>query len=246
MATTIGPGITVGAGVAVTPEPASVVTTGLMLSLDAGDPASYPGSGTTWTDTVSSIPFTLQSGAPGGVTYSSDDGGYLEFVTGSDQWASSSTSLASLSTWTVEAWHYPSGSYTGSNPCLVTETYVGGDINYTLGYPNGAPNFQAGFWNGSWQTTPSGYTLSPYDAWYQIVGTYDGTTIKLYVNNTLINQTAYTFTPTSSGAGIRLMNRWDNADYWGGRLSIVRIYDDALTAEQVTQNYNADRSRFGL
>ena len=48
------------------------------------------------------------------------------------------------------------------------------------------------------------------------------------------------------GAGIRLMNRWDSADYWGGRLGIVRIYDAALTAVQVTQNYNADRSRFGL
>jgi hypothetical protein len=55
MAITIGPGITVGAGVAVTPAPASIVTTGLVLSLDAGNPASYPGSGTTWTDTVSSI-----------------------------------------------------------------------------------------------------------------------------------------------------------------------------------------------
>jgi hypothetical protein len=145
----------------------------------------------------------------------------------------------------VEAWHYWTGVTSGSNPCLVTETYVGGDINYTLGYPSGSPNFQAGFWNGGWQTTPSGYTL-PFDAWCQIVGTYDGSTIKLYVNDVLINQTAYTFTPTSSGAGIRLMNRWDSADYWGGRLGIVRIYDDALTAEQVTQNYNANRSRFGL
>jgi len=241
MTITIGPGITVGAGVAVTSAPASIVTTGLVLSLDAGNPASYPGSGTTWTDTVSSIAFTLNNGP----AYSSNNGGYLEFVPGGDQWASSSTSLASLGTWTVEAWHYFTGVTSGSNPCLVTETYVGGDINYTLGYPNGAPNFQAGFWNGGWQTTPTGYTPAA-NAWYQIAGTYDGTTIKLYVNNALINQTAYTYTPASSGAGIRLMNRWDSADYWGGRLSIVRIYDDALTAEQVTQNYNADRSRFGL
>jgi hypothetical protein len=241
MAITFGPGIAIGAGVAVTPAPASIVTTGLVLSLDAGNPASYPGSGTTWTDTVSSIPFTLNNSP----AYSSNNGGYLEFVPASSQWADSVTSLSNLSTWTVEAWHYWTGVTTGSNPCLVTETYVGGSINYTLGYPSGAPNFQAGFWNGGWQVTPSGYTL-PSNAWCQIVGTYDGTDIKLYVNNSLINLTAYTFTPTSSGAGIRLMNRWDSADYWGGRLGIVRIYDDALTAEQVTQNYNADRSRFGL
>ena len=240
MSITIGPGITVGAGVSLT-SPSSIVTTGLVLSLDAGDPASYPGSGTTWTDTVNSIEFTLNNGP----TYSSNNGGYLEFVPAGDQWADSYTSLASLGTWTVEAWHYFTGVTTGSNPCLVTETFVGGALNYTLGYPTGTPNFQAGFFDGSWRVTPTGYTPAS-NAWYQIVGTYDGTTIKLYVNNALINQTAYTGTPTTGGAGIRLMSRWDSADYWGGRLSIVRIYDDSLTAEQVTQNYNADRSRFGL
>jgi hypothetical protein len=145
----------------------------------------------------------------------------------------------------VEAWHYFTGT-TGSNPCLVTETFVGGDLNYTLGYPTGAPNFQAGFFdNGGWQTTPTGYELTP-GAWYQIVGTYDGTTIKLYVNNALINQTAYTGTPASNGAGIRLMSRWDDAEFWGGRLSIVRIYDTALDLASVTQNYDAERARFGL
>ena len=241
MAITIGPGIAIGAGISLTSPPPSIVTTGLVLSLDAGNPASYPGSGTTWTDTVSSIPFTLNNSP----AYSSNNGGYLEFVPASSQWADSVTSLSNLSTWTVEAWHYWTGVATGGNPCLVTETYIGGAINYTLGYPSGAPNFQAGFWNGGWQVTPSGYTL-PSGAWCQIVGTYDGTDIKLYVNDTLINQTAYTFTPTSSGAGIRLMARWDSADYWGGRLGIVRIYDAALTAVQVTQNYHADRSRFGL
>jgi hypothetical protein len=241
MAITIGPGITLGAGVAVTPEPASVVTTGLVLSLDAGNPASYPGSGTTWTDTISSIPFTLNNSP----AYSSNNGGYLEFVPASSQWADSVTSLSNLSTWTVEAWHYFTGVTTGTQPCLLTETFVGGALNYTLGYPVVTSSFQAGFYNGGWQVTPTGYTPAS-NAWYQIAGTYDGTTIKLYVNDSLINQTAYTFTPTSSGAGIRLMNRWDSADYWGGRLGIVRIYDAALTAEQVTQNYDADRSRFGL
>ena len=62
MAITFGSGITIGAGVAVTPAPASIVTTGLVLSLDAGNPASYPGSGTTWTDTIGSMPFTLVNG----------------------------------------------------------------------------------------------------------------------------------------------------------------------------------------
>jgi hypothetical protein len=55
-------------------------------------------------------------------------------------------------------------------------------------------------------------------------------------------------TPPSSrgGNGIRLMGRWDNAEWWGGRLAVVRIYDNALDLTGVLQNYNAERSRFGL
>ena len=50
MAITIGPGIAIGAGVAVTPAPASIVTTGLVLHYDFSNPASYSGSGTSVTD----------------------------------------------------------------------------------------------------------------------------------------------------------------------------------------------------
>ena len=232
----IGPGIDIGDGSG--PGPSA----NLVLSLDAGNSASYPGSGTTWTDTIGSIPFSLLNG----VTYDSGDGGSLVFDTASNQSAVSSTSLSNLSTWTVEAWHYYDGTNNPSLlPCLVTETFVGGNINYTLGWPNGSPNFQAGFFNGAWQTTPTGYTLTPGD-WYQIVGTYDGSTIKLYVNNTLINQTSYTGTPTSSGAGIRLMERWDSNDYWGGKLAIVKIYDGDIGASGVTTSWNANKARFGL
>ena len=45
----IGPGIVVGAGITVTNTP-GVVSTGLIVSLDAGNPASYSGSGTVWAD----------------------------------------------------------------------------------------------------------------------------------------------------------------------------------------------------
>ena len=54
----------------------SVVTAGRILNLDAGNPASYPGSGNTWTDTVSSRAFTLFNSP----TYSSDNGGYLTLL----------------------------------------------------------------------------------------------------------------------------------------------------------------------
>jgi hypothetical protein len=239
MALTIDGGITFGGGIGVGPDILPPNYSSLVLNLDA---ATYSGTGP-WIDSVNGLSFTLNNSP----TYSAIvGGGSFDFVPASSQWADCSTSLASISTWSVDAWHYYEGTNTGSNPCLITETFVGGAINYTLGWPQaGPPNFQAGFFNGSWQVTPSGYTLTS-GAWYQIVGTYDGNTVKLYVNDTLINQQSYTGTPTTSGAGIRLMARWDSSEYWGGKLGIVRIYDEDIGAAGVTANWNANRARFGL
>jgi hypothetical protein len=198
-------------------------------------------SGSIWADSVNQLPFRLYNG----VTYDSDNGGSMVFVSTSSQYAASTTSLSNLSTWTVEAWHYYDGTNTGALPCIVTETFVGGVLNYTLGWPTGSPNLQAGFFNGNWQATPTGYTLAS-GSWYHLVGTYNGSAIRLYVNNTLINQTSYAYTPTSGGAGIRLMARWDSDDYWGGKLGLINIYEGAMTRAEIAKKWNANKTRFGL
>lgn len=232
----IYPGVTIPPGVTISSPPPSPPPAGLMLSLDAAGYTSGP-----WVDTVSGLSFTLYNG----VSYSSDGGGSLQFSHISNQYAESTTSLPSLNTWTVEAWHYYSG-YRGSLPCIVTEVYEGFSINYALGaLTSNAPNLQSGFYNGDWRTSPAGYTLTT-GAWYQIVGTYDGFTNKLYVNNTLINQASYTYAPVSDGHGIRLMRRWDLQNFWGGKLAIVKIFSGALSQEEVTASWDANKARFGL
>ena len=194
----------------------------------------------TWFDSVNNLPFILYNG----VTYSSDNGGILQFVPGSSQYAQCSTSLSNLNTWTVEAWHYYTGTNAGSSPCVITEVYTGGGINYALGSLNdNSPALMAGWYNGGWNMT--GYTLTP-NRWYQIVGTYDGKHVKLYVNNTLVEQVASTGTPVSSGSGIRLMERWDNPEFWGGSLGIVNVYENAMTAADVNTSWLANRDRFDL
>lgn len=209
-----------------------------VLYLDAGNSLSYPGTGTVWTDLIGGKAFNLVNG-PG---YDPGNGGKFYFFAPGGQYAICSTSLPSLSTWSVGVWHYYDGTETGSAPCIVTETFVGGGINYSLGNNNGP--FSVGFYDGGWRVT-DGYSLTP-NNWYYIVGTYDGSTINLYVNDTLVDSTNYVGTPTSSGAGIRLMERWDLSDYWGGYLSTVQIYDKALSAGQVSSIWNSTKSRFGL
>lgn len=196
----------------------------------------------TWFDSVNNLPFILQNG----VTYDSGNGGSMVFVPSSSQYATSSTSLSSLNTWTVEAWHYYAGTNAGSSPCIITEIYPGttGQINYALGSLNdNSPGLMAGWYNGGWSMTP--YTLTAGN-WYQIVGTYDGSHVKLYVNNTLVEQLSSTGNAISSNGGINLMRRWDNAEFWGGKLGIVNVYEGAMNQSQVAASWNANKARFGL
>ena len=67
-----------------------------------------------------------------------------------------------------------------------------------------------------------------------------------YVNSVLQLTTASTTTPARSNLGIYLMRRWDTADYFGGSLNTVKIYNRALTASEIVQNYNATKRRYGL
>lgn len=224
-------------------RPSTYVTTNLVYFLDAGNTSSYPGSGSTWTDLMGTGRNITLYNSP---TYSSANGGYLTFVPASSQYGECGTSLTYMSNYTIEVWHYYT-TYSGSSPCIVTENWPGttSRIGYALGVITiGAPQLQTGFFTGAWQAS-GGWTPTA-NNWYHIVGTYDGANLRLYVNGSNVVTTANTTVIQSNTGGFRLMRRWDTTDYWGGRLAIYRLYNRALTASEVTQNYNADRSRFGL
>lgn len=216
-------------------------TTSLVLSLDAGDPASYPGTGTVWTDTVGGRTFNLINGP----TYETANSGRIKFNSSGSQYAECSSSLTSLPTFTTAVWHNWDGSNTGGLPCILTEVYVGGPINYFLGNLLGSVA-QSGYFNGGFQVSPQ-FTLTA-NNWYYIVTTCDSNQdVSVYINNTLVSTTATSgAVPSSSNAGIRLMRRWDDPDYWGGYLSQVEIYNEALTPIQIDSIWASTKSRYGL
>jgi len=209
-----------------------------VLYLDAGNPASYPGSGTTWTDTIGGKVFYF----PVTPAYSSADGGKLYFD-GSNI-AEGSPSLSSLSNWTVAVWHYSVGSL---NTPVIWESYASSaNVNYLLGNIYSGYGFVAGFNSGAvWRTTTTSYQLTA-NAWSYIVGTYDGATLKLYVNNVLINSANQTAASVSSGGSIQLMGNSEAGEYLEGYLATVGIYNTALTAGQISSIWNSTKSRFGL
>ena len=243
MAISIGPGISIGGGIAV--GGGSSTPSGLVLSLDAGNPASYPGSGTTWTDTTGGKTFALS----GGPSYSSSNGGYLSF-NGSTQYAYASTSLATLSTWTLESWYFYNSVAGGQNSQIITEALnsPATTINYRLGYKASGAFVSAGYF-----ATPTWYETNPYtltnNTWNQIVGTYDGTNLRVYVNGALVQTNAGGGTLTSSAAGIMLMAEWTVSNpqgFLGGRLAIVNVYNQDIGLARIQTQFDATRSRFGL
>ena len=224
-----------------------LVTADLMLHVDAGNPASYPGSGSTWYDlTTSGLNVTLYNSP----TYSSANGGYIAFTPSSSQYGGTSgtyNSGTALTRWTTEAWHYYTNTFVGNLSAIICSTYAG-NVNFALGSPVGGAagkNLAAAYYAGTWYYTSSSYTL-PSVGWYHIVGTYDGTNLKLYVNNVLTQTQASAVTPGFGGGAIHLMRRWDVGDYWGGYLAIARIYKRALSADEVNTNYQLSKARFGL
>ena len=217
----------------------SYVLDGLLLNLDA---ASYISGN--WVDTVSGISFTLENSP----VHSPSHGGIFTFTPASGQWAHSSESLPSQANWTVEIWHNWNNEYTGIAPCLLTELWPNTPhrLNFSVGtLLTSAPYFQSGFFTGYWKATNPGYILGA-NVWHHIIASYDGSTIKLIIDNTLASSTSESAASASGSQGIRLMRRWDDADYWGGDLGSVRIYNRALSDSEIAFNFNGTRARYGI
>lgn len=107
-----------------------------------------------------------------------------------------------------------------------------------------------------WNVSPGGWyygstTIQP-SVWYQAVMVTDdaGTGIKFYLNGVAEGGThaSYSFNSSYSGLKIGYIGRGDapNARYFYGSMPVTRVYDRALSASEVQQNFQALRGRFGI
>lgn len=116
----------------------------------------------------------------------------------------------------------------------------------------GKPVPYFGLWNGAGITSDTGTALE-YDTWYHMMITYNGTTLKGYINGAEVASAAVTFdSPHDDGEtthhllwGANDSTNMGDGTYFNGNMGEIRIYDDAITADQVLSNYNATKSRYG-
>lgn len=227
-----------------------IVTNGLNLLLDAANVRSYPGSGATWSDlTGNSINGTLGNGA----FFSSSNGGTIVFD-GVNDFVTGSSNIPLGSQVTIGTWIRHTSLPASINRYLTVGTLVGGSVTETAvirhdGNSSGNPGAigQLHFYvrtSGTIKAVRVNNSLVT-GSWYYTVGTWDGTTMRLYKNGLQV---------TSSVPGGTLnatnINYWvsavTNVEPMSGSIANVQIYTRALTADEVLQNYNANKSRFGL
>lgn len=224
-----------------------IVTSGMVLCYDVGYTPSYPTSGVTIYDLSENQDHGTLVNGP---IYSGSNGGFLTFSDTSLEYVDA-PNIGDLPQWTVEVWFRLNKSLDGKVTSIASNQFdLINKLNFSIG-TNNAPanrNLAVGFFNGAWRNT-TGFAPQVGE-WYQVVGTYDGSVLKQYVNGVASGGTLnYVGTPQSGGE-VRLMARWDSlssaSDFVDGDLAITYIYNRALSSSEVSNNFSEVSNRFEI
>jgi hypothetical protein len=223
----------------------SIVTDGLVFYVDAANSKSYDGSagGTTWTDLVGDNDGTLTNmetnPANAGYAYDSGNGGSIVFDNTND-YAQTGT-ITTFSSFTLDFWVYLGSAIDGNSIISKRVAYQNQqDFNLFLFTNSNQLSLDVG------NTRVSGTNLAG-STLYNIVATYDSSNgaVKVYVNNSInINSTISTGLITSNTSDTYIGRLGGSTYYWGGKIFTGKIYNRALSASEITQNYNALKNRF--
>ena len=215
-----------------------IVTDGLVLALDAGNTKSYPGSGTTWTDlSGNGNNGTLQNG----VGFDSGNGGSLSFDGVNDNVTTGKVLVPRTGQFHIEGWCYL--NQTNAFCMFVTQYNNTSDPGrFTCFFSNDGTIRMHIAGTSVTSTTPQ-YTAN---TWFYVAFQRDSSNLcNIFVNGTK-ETTGATNTTTLENTNTIIGSRGSNTSgvFYNGRMSNVRIYNRALTASEIQQNYNATKGRY--
>jgi hypothetical protein len=216
-----------------------IVTNGLVLCLDAANTKSYVSGSTIWTDlSRSGINGTLTNGP----TFSSTNGGTIVFD-GVDDYVNLGSFQSLINNFTLTTWCKIT-STTGANILGFYNTsspYNGWGVGYSQNPLNGS---KLNFWDGS-SWINSNITIAD-SIWRQICIVVSSTyLVSFYING--IFSTSIQAATISSFSGTKAIGaRNDGVGSTSGNIAQTQIYNRALSATEIKQNYNATKGRYGL
>jgi hypothetical protein len=224
---------------------APVVDSSLKLWLDVGQPTSYPGTGTTWTDLSGNGNNGTLTNGP---TYTSTHGGSLIFDGINDTViVPHSSSLKPSSQITIAAWVKP----TILTSTVYSEIYrkEDGTDRHLFSFQNSGTILSFGMSAGGVYTeldvaiNSTEYT----GTWNYLVATYDGINKRVYKNANVIGTEPITGSLGSSGTANSFIGSFSgSSEYLNGNIPNLMIYNRALTADEISTNFNALRGRYGI
>jgi hypothetical protein len=217
-----------------------IATQGLVMHLDAGNKNSYGGSGTTWTDlsgnningTLTNSP-SFNTSNSGSIVFD----GVNDYVSLGSSTIFGITNRVSVFSWinidSTSGWDGIFGADSNSGGFMHFQIFNGGINTYMYG-PNvgydrlDGVNLTAGTWN-------------------QVGLTFGDTTLKIFLNGqqlaTTVNGTSNNF---STATDVRIGRVHDDSRFFGGKIANCKVYNRDLSQSEIKQNYNAQKSRFGL
>ena len=224
-----------------------IVTNGLVFNVDAGFTPSYPTTASTWYDISGN---NITGSLVNGPTFSSANNGSIVFD-GVDDYVNNGTSFVNLTTQlTINFW-----GKINSNPSdgiLITKGEHDGTVTSNFGFQIGR---NAGGKSLRLYAKASGQSYITVDSdaniWDNNIGNYvvvfNSGSVIFYKNGTLFSSHSFGLSSLPSSNGPLYVGFLKGYSfYYLGNIYTTQIYNRALSAAEVLQNYNAQKGRFGL
>ncbi len=212
------------------------------MYLDAGNSRSYAGSGTTWSDLSRNNNNVTLTNSP---TWNS--AGYFSTgATGYFTGAGTSTIPTGNSNYTMISWVRVVSSWVNARGIISIGGYGTNNQSNALrtGDVNGSVGNLHHYWWFNDVTALNNNAGLSVGTWFMVTAQFDGTNRRIWANITNVASD----TPTShnvTSTTIQVAKTYQT-EYWQGDVSIAQIYNRALSASEIRQNYHATKGRFGL
>lgn len=197
----------------------------MTLCLDAGNPRSYPGSGTAWNNALTSGSNTTLVNGP---AYSTSNGGYFTFD-GVDDYT---TIDIPSSAGSICFWYYYNAN--------TIQKLIMGNSNSMIYCGGGAG---AGHWFNQSSDYSFAFSWSNVSQWLYMCAVYESTTTNRFYINGSLSYSSNTYSITKGTVYNVAGNYYSPQNC---RFSMIQVYNTAITADQIIQNFNATRGRYGI
>ena len=227
----------------------SLTTNGLILALDAGDPNCFISGNTTCRNLITGGNISGANGNPSSGThtpnpsnfpaYNATNGGVFDFAGGRGM--NCDENLGAQTTSSICMWFYKNSSGT---QYFADGRNNGGDwflSNYSSNNITWENKLRYNY-NPTYNSSPSDFL----NQWIFMVVTSNSSGSKLYLNGSEVSTTSSTSADEDFGINYRIGTRYTTSAQWTGYMGPIYFYNTVLTAKEVLQNFNSQKSRFGL